>query len=148
MRDAGPKLTPEEKLIYDSVPPDPPRSRLEPHRSLILQWRRQGRTLKRIRDLVEEKFGVSVSVKMIQKFIAARNRPRVSEPEPEVIAAPEVEVAKPVEVERKRASEEERVAMRERARAAHHVSLYGPVEEPKKLFVFDPDRPLINKSYT
>jgi hypothetical protein len=34
--------------IYDRVPPDEPRSRLEPYKDLILKWRRQGRTYRRI----------------------------------------------------------------------------------------------------
>ena len=42
----------ELQRIFDSVPEDEPRSHLEPYRELILRWRRQGRSYRRIRQLL------------------------------------------------------------------------------------------------
>ena len=38
-----------QQRIYESIPADEPRSRLELYRELILHWRRQGRSYRRIR---------------------------------------------------------------------------------------------------
>ena len=68
----------DERLqkIFDSVPADEPRSRLEPYRELILRWRRQGRTYHRIRQLLAEQCDVKVAYVTLYRFIQRRSRPQ------------------------------------------------------------------------
>jgi hypothetical protein len=72
-------MKPEFDQIYESVPADPPRSRLEPYRSLILRWRRQGRTYERIRELLRERCKVSVALSTLYDFIHKRSKPRTDD---------------------------------------------------------------------
>lgn len=136
-------LTPELRRIFDSVPPEMPKSRLDPYRSLILLWRRQGRSFAAVRRLVEEKLGVKVSESMIKKFVRSRSRPRKTEP-PVVVEAPaqveaHVEIRKPL-----RKSPAEIAAIREAASAATHRPAFPAPEEPTR-FEYDPTRPLTNR---
>ncbi len=71
----------ELQRIFDSVPEEEPRSRLEPYRELILRWRRQGRSYRRIRQLLAEQCSVGVTTSMLHKFVKSRSRPRKAEPE-------------------------------------------------------------------
>jgi hypothetical protein len=137
----------EERLqkIFDSVPADDPRSRLEPYCELILRWRRQGRTYHRIRQLLAEQFDITVAYVTLYRFIQRRSRPKTDSP-------PEAQLAiiMPVVAEEKsplrssRPSPEEIAAMREAARASNHKPVFTR-EESKELFVYDADKPLTNK---
>ena len=137
----------DERLqkIFGSVPADQPRSRLEPYRELILRWRRQGRTYHRIRQLLAEECDVKVAYVTLYWFIQRRSRPKTN-PQPEAQLA----IIMPVVSEEKsplrlsRPSPEEIAAMREAARASNHKPVFT-TEEPKELFVYDPDKPLTNK---
>jgi hypothetical protein len=80
--------------IYDSVPEDQPRSRLEPYRELILRWRRQGRTYRRIQELLKDKCDLQISYLALYEFVQSRSRPRKAQPEPE-IEQPTVAPAEP-----------------------------------------------------
>ena len=62
--------------IYDSVPEDEPRSRLEPYRELILQWRRQGRSYRRIQRLLSDKCQITIAYEPLRRFVKRRSRPR------------------------------------------------------------------------
>jgi hypothetical protein len=137
----------EERLqkIFDSVPADDPRSRLEPYCELILRWRRQGRTYHRIRQLLAEQCDITVAYVTLYRFIQRRSGPKTDSP-------PEAQLAiiMPVVAEEKsplrssRPSPEEITAMREAARASNHKPVFTR-EEPKEVFVYDPDKPLTNK---
>jgi len=120
--------------IFDSAPADRPRSRLEPYRELILRWRRQGRTYHRIRQLLKDRCGLEVAYVTLYRFIQRRSRPGKLDLEPEQSSPPSIS----------RRSREEIAALREAARASNHKPVFTP-EEPKELFVYDPDRPLTNK---
>jgi len=54
----------DERLqqIFDSLPPEKPRSCLDPYCEFIFRLRASGRTYKRIRQILEEQCGVKVSV--------------------------------------------------------------------------------------
>ena len=127
--------------IFDSVPADQPRSRLEPYRELILRWRRQGRTYHRIRQLLQDRCGVEVAYVTLYRFIQRRSRLK-TEREADAITPAVPEQASPPSISRR--SREEIAALREAARASNHKPVFTP-EEPKELFVYDPDRPLTNK---
>lgn len=129
----GERLSPEHQKIFDSVPPELPKSRLEPYRSLILLWRRQGRPLRKIKELLAEKFGVQVSIVMVGKFIKSRSRGKAAAP-------PE-----PTAYEKPIFTPKERAAVRDAILSTQQQT--GPEREAKKLFVFDPDKPLVNRSY-
>jgi hypothetical protein len=132
--------------IFDSVPADEPRSRLEPYRDLILLWRRQGRTYHRIRQLLIEKCEVKVGYGTLYRFIERRSRPRKTDPRPETQLSIITTVALNEEsaLRLSRRSPEEIAAMREAARASNHKPVFAH-EESKELFVYDPDKPLTNK---
>jgi hypothetical protein len=137
----------EDRLqkIFDSVPSDDPRSRLEPYCELILRWRRQGRTYHRIRQLLAEQCDITVAYVTLYRFIQRSSRPK-TDPPPEAQLA----IIMPVVAEEKsplrssRPSPEEIAAMREAARASNHKPVFTR-EERKELFVYDPDKPLTNK---
>jgi hypothetical protein len=137
----------EDRLqkIFDSVPADDPRSRLEPYCELILRWRRQGRTYHRIRQLLAEQCDITVAYVTLYRFIQRRSRP-TTDPPPKAQLA----LIMPVVAEEKsplrssRPSPEEIAAMREAARASNHKPVFTR-EGPKELFVYDPDKPLTNK---
>jgi hypothetical protein len=138
----------EQRLqkIFDSVPLDEPRSRLEPYRELILHWRRQGRTYHRIRQLLVEHCDIKVAYVTLYRFIQRRSRPRRMDGLPET-QSPIDEVTRLHEespLKRARRSPEEIAAMREAAHALNHKPECIP-EEPKERFVYDPDKPLTNK---
>ena len=69
-------MNPELQRIYDSVPEDEPKSRLEPYRELILRWRRQGRSHKRIAGFLRDQCKIRVSGEAVRKFVKLRSRPR------------------------------------------------------------------------
>jgi hypothetical protein len=57
---------------------------LEPYQELILRWRRQGRTYRRIRELLAEKCDIKVADMTLHEFVQKRSRPRKAQPEPEI----------------------------------------------------------------
>ena len=121
-----------EELLkrLEDLPPAEPRSKLEPLRELILRWRQQGRSYRRIQQLLREKCQVDVAYETLRRFVQRRERPRSAEPEPvapapPVSAAPLSDEAKPrrnfgtdnprtttaaIEEKRPRLSPEERAA--------------------------------------
>jgi len=127
----------ELQRIYDSVPEDKSRSRLEPYRELILRWRRQGRTYRRIRELLAEKCGVKVADMTLHEFVQRRSRPRKVQPEADigqtVTADPEPSVGK------KRLTPEEKAAQVEFIRALNKPKLEEQPAKPR--WNFDADKP-------
>lgn len=137
--------------VFDNTPDDTPRSRLEPYQELILCWRRQGRTYRRIQQLLTRQCSVKVSLAMLYKFVKSRSRPRQAQPElqsePIVIAASAVPVPiPPGQAAQPRRSPEELAVRREAIRAAYSKPVV-PHEETGQIFVFDPDKPLINRNH-
>ena len=130
--------------IFDTTADDEARSRLEPYRELILRWRRQGRSYRRIRQLLATSCKVTIARSTLHEFVQRRSRSRTDTPAP-------VQPAPPNQIERKpmaggeeklipRRSPEEIAAMRTAASAANHKPVFQP-EEPPKRFEYDPERP-------
>ena len=130
--------------IFDTVPEDEPRSRLEPYRELILQWRRQGRSYRRIQKLLSDKCQITIAYEPLRRFVKRRSRPRKlqleaitglpdMEPPPEPPQLPKPHVA---------ASVEEKAALVEFIRG-----LNTPVieEQPEPRWTFDPEKPRTNQ---
>ena len=131
----------ELQSIFDSVPKDEPRSRVEPYRELILRWRREGRSYRKICKLLSESCGLEIRKSALHEFVERRARPRKLQPE-----LPTEPTALSATTEHGRLSLEERIAQRDAIRAAY-IKPVVPQEAPKKLFVYDPDKPPINKNY-
>jgi hypothetical protein len=137
-------VTPELQQVLDNLPADEPRSRLEPFRSFILRWRREGRSYRRIQEILADKCNVRVSSEGLRKFVRSRARPRQVQPEIETEppTMPPVKPPPPA-TPGKRLSAEERAAQ-----VAYIRSLNKPElpEEPKPpRFTFDPDKPRSNQ---
>ena len=79
---------PSDELLQllENLPPDEPRSKLEPFRAIILRWRRQGRSYRRIQEILREQCQIDVAYETLRKFVQRRQRPRPSEQEPEPVA--------------------------------------------------------------
>ena len=133
-------ITPDLQRVLDSVPEkNDPRSKLDAFKPYILRWRRQGKTYRRIAEILTKECKVSVSHKGVHKFVKRAARPRKPiEPEIEIEPA----TVQPVNssstavstVERKpRMTPEERAALR----ASFDKPLF-PTEEQKPLFVRRP----------
>jgi hypothetical protein len=135
--------------IFNSIPPDEPRSRLEPYRELILRWRRQGRTYRRIQGLLVEQFSVEVTTPTLFRFVKRRSRTRNEEPAatppatvtPTPAAQPDATTIQP----RRRFTEEQIEEMRRRASVENHKPSFPVEEDTKPVFRYDPTRPLTNK---
>ncbi len=65
----------ELQRIFDSAPEDAPRSRLEPYRELLFGWRGQGRSYRRIRELLASHCGISVAGSTLYQFLQRRKPP-------------------------------------------------------------------------
>ena len=131
--------------IFDSVPADEPRSRLDPYRELILRWRRQGKSHDRIRQLLSDKCDVKVAYGPLYRYIQRRSRPRKGPPETE-IEQPAMTPAEPMPSPLsfgKRLSPEERAAQVEFIRSLNKPESQQPAKSP--VFSFDPDKPRSNK---
>lgn len=136
------------QAIFDSVPEDAPRSRLEPYRELILRWRRQGRSYRRIRELLAEKCSLKVADMTLYEFVQRRSRPRKPKPEleseagemPSIQPAPASAGSLPA---RPRLSSEERRAQREYIRSLAKPPAVVSATPAKPRFEYDPDQPLI-----
>ena len=51
-------MEPTHQIILESLPPKSPRSKLEPHRELIRELRRKGRTYREVDLLFQERLGL------------------------------------------------------------------------------------------
>ena len=59
-----------------SLPPKSPRSKLEPHRELIRELRRMGRTYREVSRLFAERLGLQVAPSTLHSFVKVRARHR------------------------------------------------------------------------
>jgi len=60
----------------DNLPEKPPRSKLEPHRELIRELRRKGRTYREVAHLFEERLGLYVAPSTLHSFVKVRAKHR------------------------------------------------------------------------
>lgn len=59
-----------------SLPEKPPRSKLEPHRDLIRELRRKGRTYREVARLLYERLGLYVAPSTVHSFVKVRAKHR------------------------------------------------------------------------
>ena len=59
-----------------NLPPKPPRSKLEPHRELIRELRRKGRTYREVSRLFADRLGLQVAPSTLHSFVKVRARHR------------------------------------------------------------------------
>jgi hypothetical protein len=69
-------MEPELLTILESLPPKPPRSKLEPHRELIRELRRKGRTYREVARLFNDRFGLYVAPSTLHSFVKVRAKHR------------------------------------------------------------------------
>jgi len=77
---------------FADLPAKPPRSKLEPHRELIRELRRKGRTYREVAHLFEERLGLYVAPSTLHSFVKvrAKHRKRTQYELPPIqLAAPE-----------------------------------------------------------
>jgi hypothetical protein len=103
------------RLLADllDLPPKPLRSKLEPHRELIRELRRKGRTYREVSRLFAERLGLQVAPSTLHSFVKVRARHRkqvqfelpaaeLPSAQPPVSARPAAFKAKPTPQESKR----------------------------------------------
>jgi hypothetical protein len=61
---------------FADLPSKPPRSKLEPHRELIRELRRKGRTYREVARLFEERLGLHVAPSTLHSFVKVRAKHR------------------------------------------------------------------------
>ena len=61
---------------FADLPPKPPRSKLEPHRDLIRELRRKGRTYREVAVLFQERLGMYVAPSTLHSFVKVRAKHR------------------------------------------------------------------------
>jgi hypothetical protein len=81
-------LTAELQQVLDNLPSLEPRSRLDPLRPFILRWRREGRSYRKIQQILEDKCNVQVHNETLRRFVKRRAKPRKPQPEVELPQAP------------------------------------------------------------
>ena len=64
------------ETILESLPDKPPRSKLEPHRELIRELRRKGRTYREVAQLFHERLGLYVAPSTLHSFVKVRAKHR------------------------------------------------------------------------
>ena len=69
-------MEPELRTILESLPPKSPRSKLEPHRELIRELRRKGRTYREVAQLFHERLGLYVAPSTLHSFVKVRAKHR------------------------------------------------------------------------
>ena len=141
-------ITPELQRVLDSVPEqNDPRSKLDPFKPYILKWRRQGKTYRKIQQILRVECRMPVAYETLRQFVKSRSKPRkLVQPEidlePATVQSVESSSAAVSAVERKpRMTPEERAALR----ASFDQPLF-PTEEKKPLFVRTPG-PIRNHNY-
>lgn len=139
-------MNPELQQIFDSTPEDEARSKLEPYRELILRWRRQGRTYRRICLLLNEKCNVTITGGALYRYVKRRSRPRKSaeqklESVPSNSPVPAVTATEQPVAQHKRLTPGEKAVQVELIRSLRKKPVVVP-EPSQPLFDYDPDKPL------
>lgn len=65
-------MEPAHQLILESLPEKQYRSKLEPHRELIRELRRKGRTYREVARLFHERLGLYVAPSTLHSFVKVR----------------------------------------------------------------------------
>jgi hypothetical protein len=65
-------MEPAHQIVLESLPEKPLRSKLEPHRDLIRELRRSGRTYREVARLFHERFGLYVAPSTLHSFVEVR----------------------------------------------------------------------------
>jgi hypothetical protein len=134
-------VNPELQRIFDGIPDEEARSRLEPYRELILRWRRKGRSYRWICRTMNEKCGVTVAYGPLYRFVQRRSRPRKIQPDVELQSEPE-QTDQPIAPKPHTKLSLEEVSQ-QRALIQDLRNKPVVVREVRKRFVYDPDEPLI-----
>lgn len=69
-------MEPELRTILESLPEKTYRSKLEPHRELIRELRRKGRTYREVAHLFEARLGLYVAPSTLHSFVKVRAKHR------------------------------------------------------------------------
>jgi hypothetical protein len=69
-------MEPAHQLILESLPDKQYRSKLEPHRELIRELRRKGRTYREVAKLFNERLGLYVAPSTLHSFVKVRAKHR------------------------------------------------------------------------
>lgn len=69
-------MEPTHQIILESLPPKSPRSKLEPHRELIRELRRKGRTYREVALLFHQRLGLYVAPSTLHSFVKVRAKHR------------------------------------------------------------------------
>lgn len=141
-------ITPELQQVLDRVPEtNDPRSRLDPFKPYILRWRRQGKTYRRIAEILTKECKVSVSHKGVHKFVKRAARPRKPqrdlEFEPETVQPMNNSSAVSTDTRKPRMTLDERRAQADAIRERlSKPPLSAKPADTRPLFDYDPDKPL------
>jgi len=132
------------RAILDSLPDKPPRSRLEPHRELIQELRRRGRTYRDIANILAEKCRVEVTASGVHDFLRRRSRTTKKPTKRRQGGVPEVSPRVVVpEARSKRAAGKKEPPIEEvRQRIAALKTRSVGARESAEQFQYDPDEPL------
>jgi hypothetical protein len=137
-----PLMKAELQAIFDSTPADEPRSRLEPYRELILRWRRQGKTYRRICVLLADHCKVQMDCAGLYRFMKRSSKPRKPMPELEFeqpTSSPEPQPVSQPATSGKRLSAEERAAQVEFIRSLNQSASQDLPAKPR--WNLDVDKP-------
>src|SRR5277367_6382011 len=69
-------MEPALQILLSDLPAKPPRSKLEPHRELIRELRRKGRTYREVASLFRERLGLHVAPSTLHSFVKVRAKHR------------------------------------------------------------------------
>jgi len=69
-------MEPDLRAILESLPEKQYRSKLEPHRELIRELRRKGRTYREVARLLNERLGLYVAPSTLHSFVKVRAKHR------------------------------------------------------------------------
>lgn len=69
-------MEPAHQSILESLPEKSHRSKLEPHRELIRELRRRGRTYREVARIFRERLGLSVAPSTLHSFVKVRAKHR------------------------------------------------------------------------
>ena len=69
-------MEPAHQIILESLRQRPLRSKLEPHRDLIRELRRSGRTYREVACLFQERLGLHVALSTLHSFVKVRAKHR------------------------------------------------------------------------
>jgi hypothetical protein len=134
------------QTILDSLPPKPPRSRLEQYNQLIHEMRQRGRTYREIAAVLGEKCQLRVAASTVHYFVRVHRQAKgkgkralPAQAAPSAIGTAEATARKVVEADREKHTENVS-AVRQRISALKKRQ--APTEASAPTFHFEPNEPL------